>query len=519
MAKIYDNHHPEDKNAKQTNASRFDSHSAQKTKYYNFHKNDLDVAIILLMDDCLVSTFTAEKKIPFSHYIFQIYCHRTLPFLFACCRDHKVRCYNLEDSNNETSELNLYTSSHPHFTWRPFDSSALIKADFACADSYMFLLTEDNKLMMYDIKNIYALSFVPVYVFEDLLFGGGSDVNIRIKDIFIEQRESQLWIFTDDRNLKKVDLEGTVFRCYSHFNKLFRSFECNFDLITDENVCQKIVYWSVRDSMNLLSYSLMLNLYLFIGWTGIRQDSQIRDVLLRNRREILDQFRKVSVISFLDIQIFTFYLTFWSLEGYVLEFMEIVYNMNKYSVDNEMLKIISWTEKLGDPTPTHPVDKDMSKLFYMSFIEAGFKLSNISLCSPELLADGLVNLTIPRSGLAGMMTSQRYRTETLSIGESEVETEECEIYYVMDGWNLDYPSYGNVCTMRFVEQFVLDEETILRERKWKAYIHASWSHHEAEYKWHFAYRATILLLIVIQGFAGEHLEVSTVLAVFIWIMH
>lgn len=129
----------------------------------------------------------------------------------------------------------------------------------------MFLLTEDNKLMMYDIKNLYALSFIPVYVFEDLLFGGYSDVNIRIIDIFIEQRESQLWIFTDDRNLKKVDLEGTVFRCYSIFNKLFRSFECNFDLITDENVCQKIMYWSVRDSMNLLSYSLMLNLYLFIG--------------------------------------------------------------------------------------------------------------------------------------------------------------------------------------------------------------------------------------------------------------
>jgi hypothetical protein len=43
----------------------------------------------------------------------------------------------------------------------------------------------------------------------------------------------------------------------------------------------------------------------------------------------------------LDIQIFTFYLALWSLEGYVLEFMDIVYNMNKYSLDNEMLKITS----------------------------------------------------------------------------------------------------------------------------------------------------------------------------------
>jgi hypothetical protein len=309
-----------------------------------------------------------------------------------------------------------------------------------------------------------------------------------------------------------------VFRCYSHFNKLFRSFHCNFDLITDQNVCQKIVFWSVRDSMNLLSYSLMINLYLFSGWTGISQDFVIRDVLLRNRREILDQYSKVSFISFLDIQIFTFYLTVWNLEGYVLEFMDIVYKMNKYTVDDEMLKIIGWSEKIGEPSPGREVDKNMTRLFYMSFIESGFKLSDISLCSPELLADGLVNSTMPRSGLAGMQTSQRYRTETLSKGDSEAETEECEIYYVLDGWNLANPSYRDVVAMRLVEKFVLDEETLLRDRKWKAYIESSWRHHEVEYKWHFAYRTIILLLIVIQGFVGEYTAAKVGLATAIWIM-
>jgi hypothetical protein len=289
-------------------------------------------------------------------------------------------------------------------------------------------------------------------------------------------------------------------------------------LITDQNVCQKIVFWSVRDSMNLLSYSLMINLYLFSGWTGISQDFVIRDVLLRNRREILDQYSKVSFISFLDIQIFTFYLTVWNLEGYVLEFMDIVYKMNKYTVDDEMLKIIGWSEKIGEPSPGREVDKNMTRLFYMSFIESGFKLSDISLCSPELLADGLVNSTMPRSGLAGMQTSQRYRTETLSKGDSEAETEECEIYYVLDGWNLANPSYRDVVAMRLVEKFVLDEETLLRDRKWKAYIESSWRHHEVEYKWHFAYRTIILLLIVIQGFVGEYTAAKVGLATAIWIM-
>jgi hypothetical protein len=155
----------------------------------------------------------------------------------------------------------------------------------------------------------------------------------------------------------------------------------------------------------------------------------------------------------------------------------------------------------------------------MSFIESAFKLSDIRLCSPELLADGLVNSTIPRSGLAGMQTSQRYRTETLSIGDSEAETEECEIYYCLDGWNLANPSYRDVSTMRFVEKFVLDEEKLLRDRKWKTYIESSWRHHEVEYKWHFAYRTTILILIIIQGFVGEDPAASFWLAIAIWIMH
>jgi len=144
-----------------------------------------------------------------------------------------------------------------------------------------------------------------MYIIEDLtlLAGKGKAINF-----FVDDKEGLLWCLTDKGNIQWTDLNETIYQCYTQFDKMYRTFNPQFDNMTMNNIEQKISYYNIDSNMNLLSYCLCLNFLLYPNPCFIENDSlmnkpkedthdieieinNIKKILLLKKKEILNNYK------------------------------------------------------------------------------------------------------------------------------------------------------------------------------------------------------------------------------------
>lgn len=149
----------------------------------------------------------------------------------------------------------------------------------------MFLLTADNRCLVYSIGDMYSLPKMPVYIYENLVWESrmvGEKSLCRkppsILKIFVDGASGYLWIICTNNSIKKIDLRESVYTCYLQYDRMYRSYHLNFDHINDNNILQKITYWCPQNNMNLFTYSLALSLYL-LQTLNCFLDTQLKDIV------------------------------------------------------------------------------------------------------------------------------------------------------------------------------------------------------------------------------------------------
>jgi hypothetical protein len=172
-----------------------------------------------------------------------------------------------------------------HFVFNPHVDSTITQVTFGGGDMFMFLLTADNRCMVYSIGDMYSLPTKPVYIYDNLLSESGitGEKSLcrkppSILRIFVDEASGYLWIICTDNSIKKIYLRDSVYTCYLQYDRMRRSYHLNFDTINDKNILQKITYWCPQNNMNLFTYSVALSLYL-LQTLNCFQDTRLKDIV------------------------------------------------------------------------------------------------------------------------------------------------------------------------------------------------------------------------------------------------
>jgi hypothetical protein len=389
----------------------------------------------------------------------------------------------------------------------------------------MFCVTSDNKMMMYDISNLYELNNTPIFIFENSIMDFGdhecdsiginhldSYADFRqdngtgrsIRSSFLDATRQRFWIISSEAEIKYINIERDISCGFSQFNRIIQSVCPSFDEIKESNICSKITYWCPRTRMNLLTYCLLLKLYYSSGYykSQILVIDELKEIFMRKKSGILRMYALISNISFLDIQVVTLFLCMFDLEMFILDFIEIIFEKQHHLFDSKANVIIWWVSKVLKSMGGGRGEFDMGSIcdFWRIVFRTMFRKTPIVLATEELVEKGIVNCGTPRSAVMAFMHSERQSRDFLTNRKMDKDIIDVNVYWLRDGYALDYPDIQTLCKYRAMQEYCMHYDPVIKDPLFSRTIDALWDHYKTGYRAHSNFRAFIFILIILQGF-------------------
>lgn len=295
---------------------------------------------------------------------------------------------------------------------------------------------------------------------------------------------------------------------------MYKSHNPEFDLVTMDNIAQKISFFNVDHQINLLTYSLMLKIFLYPRFTNQKEHfKSIKKIIQKKKEVILYSYKIVQNLSFVDIMFFSFVLKIFNFDAFVIDFINVILQRDDPEVNTNFTEIFQWTAKLLDKTGTLPYvfPKFLGKEIYINFVKNMTTKLNMNKCTSTMIDNQLINSRVtPQSLVASLKLDETIKDFCFNTDNNFCH--EMDLYASKYLFDLYTPTRQTENFFRGFELHLWKEDDILKDPVIESFIEGVLSNHMLELRIHFAYKFILFLFIFVQGFVVDQ---STMAAIFI----